>query len=67
MDLLQALKVVLSGGCIGNGPHTKIVHMSHQAPGVLEGHLLTWLQELVDIGGLAVVARQTQGVTEGLP
>ena len=43
------------------------MHVRHHAPGVLEGQLLTWLQELVFVGGLAVVARETQGVAEGLP
>jgi hypothetical protein len=43
------------------------MHVSHHAPGLLEGQLLAWLQELVFVGGLAVVAGETQGVAEGLP
>jgi len=39
----------------------------HHAPGLLEGQLLAWLQELVIVGGLAIVAGETQGVAEGLP
>ena len=67
MNLLQSLEVVLSGGRIGDGPHTKIVHVRHHAPGLLEGQLLAWLQELVIVGGLAIVAGETQRVAEGLP
>ena len=40
--------------------------MSHQAPGVLEGDFVAWLKELVNVGTLAIVARDTKGVTEGL-
>ena len=64
---MESLKVIQSRWGVGDGPHTEIVHVRHHAPGVLEGDLLAWLQEAVHIGRLAVVARETQGVTEGLP
>ena len=43
------------------------MHVRHHAPGLLEGQLLAWLQELVIVGGLAIVAGETQRVAESLP
>jgi len=43
------------------------MHVGHDVPRVLEGDLLAWLKESVDVFGLAIVASNTQGVSESLP
>jgi len=64
MHFLESLQVVETGGCVGDGPNAQVVHVGHQAPAVLEGHLLAWLKEPILVGGLAVVAADAQGVAK---
>jgi len=66
MNLLQTLQVVQARGCVSEGPHSEIVHVGKDFPVVAEGDLLAWLEEFIDVIGLAVVARDAQGVPEGL-
>lgn len=54
VELLNALQVVQTRGCIGQGPDAQVVHLSHVSPGVLEGGLEAGLLELVLVWSLTV-------------
>ena len=64
MNFLHALHVVTPGG-VGEGPHTKVVHVSHVGPAVLELNVFHFLaKELVAEAVLAGGVRELDQVTE---
>ena len=63
MDLLQTLQVVFLGGSIRQSPNSKVVHVGHRGPCVLEGHVLLLEMQIV-VFVLADVIAESGGISE---
>ena len=64
MDLLKSLQVVETRRSVSQGPHTEVMHMSEDLPIVAERDLLAWLQKLINVFWLAVIARDSELISK---